>query len=127
MRTKLWFTISASALSVAFTTMPVALAQVAAAPAIETVQMGGKYGEYPVAVVNIPVDDPKTKFVAAALFEPKGTGPFPAVIILSGCAGVGPDAGIVTARQRGLSAKGHCHSRGRLLHPTRHCRGVQRF
>ena len=52
-------------------------------------------GEYPVAVVNIPVDDPKTQFVAAALFEPTGAGPFPAVIILSGCAGVGPDAGIV--------------------------------
>jgi len=48
-----------------------------------------------VAVVNIPVDDPKTKSVAAALFEPEGAGPFPAVIILSGCAGVGPDAGIV--------------------------------
>ncbi len=69
----------------------------AATPAVETVKMvGDKFaGEYPVAVVNIPVDDPKTKFVAAALFEPQGAGPFPAVIILSGCAGVGPDAGIV--------------------------------
>jgi dienelactone hydrolase len=57
--------------------------------------MGGKHGEYPVAVVNIPVDDPKTRFVPAALFEPEGAGPFPVVIILSGCAGVGPDAGIV--------------------------------
>ena len=70
-------------------------AKAAAVPAIETVKMGAKYGEYPVAVVNIPVDDAKTKFVAAALFEPEGTGPFPAVIILSGCAGVGRDAGIV--------------------------------
>jgi len=66
-----------------------------AAHAIETVRMGAKHGEYPVAVVNIPVDDPKTKFVPAALFEPDGPGPFPVVIILSGCAGVGPDAGIV--------------------------------
>jgi dienelactone hydrolase len=57
--------------------------------------MAGKHGEYPVAVVNIPVDDAKTKSVSAALFEPEGTGPFPAVIILSGCSGVGPDAGIV--------------------------------
>jgi len=58
----------------------------------DTVKMGSAY---PVAVVNIPVDDAKTKFVAAALFEPNGTGPFPAVIILSGCAGVTRDAGIV--------------------------------
>jgi hypothetical protein len=42
--------------------------------------MGGKHGEYPVAVVNIPVDDPKTRFVPAALFEPEGAGPFPVVI-----------------------------------------------
>jgi dienelactone hydrolase/ketosteroid isomerase-like protein len=72
-------------------------AKAAAVAAIETVKMaGGPFaGEYPVAVVKIPVDDAKTKFVAAALFEPEGTGPFPAVIILSGCAGVGPDAGIV--------------------------------
>jgi uncharacterized protein (TIGR02246 family) len=67
----------------------------AAAPTIDTVKMGGKHVEYPVAVANIPVDDARTKSVSAALFEPEGPGPFPAVIILSGCAGVGPDAGIV--------------------------------
>jgi dienelactone hydrolase len=92
MRTNLWFTIVAGALFVAVATVLVACAPPAPAPAIETVKMGG---EYPVAVVNIPVDDPKTKFVAAALFEPEGAGPFPAVIILSGCTGVGPDARIV--------------------------------
>jgi len=72
-------------------------AKAPATAAVETVKMAGdKFaGEYPVAVVKIPVDDAKTKFVAAALFEPDGAGPFPAVIILSGCAGVGPDAGIV--------------------------------
>jgi len=92
MRTNLWFTIVAGALFVAVAKVLVACASAAAAPAIETVKMGGKY---PVAVVNIPVADPKTKFVAAALFEPEGAGPFPVVIILSGCTGVGPDAGIV--------------------------------
>jgi dienelactone hydrolase len=64
----------------------------ATAQATEAVKIASAY---PVAVVNIPVDDAKTKFVAGALFEPKGAGPFPAVIILSGCAGVGPDAGVV--------------------------------
>jgi hypothetical protein len=95
MRMNLWFTIVASTLLVAVATVPVVWAPAAAAQAIETVKMGAKYGEYPVAVVKIPVDDGKTKFVAAALFEPEGAGPFPAVIILSGCAGVGPDAVIV--------------------------------
>lgn len=92
MRTKLRFAIPAGALFVAAATVPVAWGPAAAAPAVETVKMGGGY---PVAVANIPVDDAKTKFIAAALFEPEGAGPFPAVIILNGCAGVGADAGIV--------------------------------
>lgn len=93
MRTNPWFTIVGGALFVAVAT--VAWAPAAAAPVTETVRMAGKHGEYPVAVVNIPVHDAKTKSVSAALFEPEGAGPFPAVIILSGCSGVGPDAGIV--------------------------------
>lgn len=93
MKTNLWFKIVAEALFVAISTGPAVWAPAAAAPATETVKMGGGY---PVAVVNIPVDDAKTKSVAAALFEPEGAGPFPVVIILSGCAGVGPDAGIVS-------------------------------
>lgn len=64
----------------------------ATAQATEAVKIASAY---PVAVANIPIDDAKTRFVAGALFEPQGAGPFPAVIILSGCAGVGPDAGIV--------------------------------
>jgi dienelactone hydrolase len=59
-----------------------------AAPPADVVRIGGGY---PVAVVKIPVEDPATKHVPAALFEPEGAGPFPAVILLSGCSGVGPD------------------------------------
>ena len=49
---------------------------------------------YPVGVVGIPVEDASTKAVAAALFLPSGPGPHPAVIILSGCAGVDVDASV---------------------------------
>ena len=62
--------------------------------AAEAVKVG-RGSNYPVAVVNIPVQDAKTKSVSAALFEPTGAGPFPAVVILNGCAGVDTDAGIV--------------------------------
>ncbi len=48
-------------------------------------------GGYPVSIAKIPVKDPMTKYVAGALFEPEGSGPFPAVVLLSGCTGVGPD------------------------------------
>jgi dienelactone hydrolase len=48
----------------------------------------------PVAV-NIPIDDPNTKTLAARLYPPAGKGPFAAVVILSGCVGVRFDAGIV--------------------------------
>jgi len=64
------------------------------AAAAETVKIGTG-SNYPVAVVNIPVEDAKTGYVSAALFEPTGAGPFPAVVILSGCAGVDIDAGVV--------------------------------
>lgn len=62
-----------------------------AAVAAETVKMGGGYSH----AVKIPVDAANTEFIAAAMFKPEGAGPFPAVIILSGCYGVGPDVGIV--------------------------------
>lgn len=65
--------------------------EAAPVPVVQTVSTAGPRA---VAVANIPVDDPKTKSVSAALFEPQGAGPFPAVVILSGCGGVGPDAGI---------------------------------
>lgn len=61
------------------------------APAGETVKMGGGYSP----VVSIPVDDARTKSIAAALFEPEGAGPFPAVIILGGCQGVSKDVDVV--------------------------------
>ncbi len=51
----------------------------------ERLEMRGGYSP----VVRIPVDDPHTKFVTGAYFKPEGNGPFPAVIILGGCRGVG--------------------------------------
>jgi len=48
--------------------------------------MGGGYTD----VISIPVDDPTTKAIAGALFKPTGTGPFPAVVYMSGCNGVTP-------------------------------------
>lgn len=61
---------------------------------------------YPVALVNIPVEDPKARSVPAALFKPAGTGPFPAVVILSGCGGVNVDVSIVGRVNRDYMAKG---------------------
>jgi dienelactone hydrolase len=61
---------------------------------------------YPVALVNIAVEDPKAKSIPAALFQPAGTGPFPAVVILSGCAGVNADVSIVGRANRDYMSKG---------------------
>ena len=47
--------------------------------------MGGGYKD----VVPIPVDDPTTKAIAGALFKPAGKGPFPVVVYMSGCYGLG--------------------------------------
>jgi len=71
--------------------VPVILAACVSAPPPPPAKIAGGYSP----VVEIPVDDPNTKFVTAALFEPQGAGPFQAVIILSGCAGLGADVGIV--------------------------------
>ena len=47
--------------------------------------MGGGYKD----VIPIPVDDPTTKAIAGALFKPAGPGPFPVVVYMSGCYGLG--------------------------------------
>jgi dienelactone hydrolase len=47
--------------------------------------MGGGYTN----VIPIPVDDPTTKAIAGALFKPAGKGPFPVVVYMSGCYGLG--------------------------------------
>jgi dienelactone hydrolase len=41
-------------------------------------------------VIPIPVEDPKIKAIAGALFKPTGTGPFPGVVLMTGCAGLNP-------------------------------------
>src|ERR1019366_765467 len=43
--------------------------------------IGGDYGGG-ANVVAIPVDDPATKAIAGALFEPAGSGPFPVVVYM---------------------------------------------
>ncbi len=48
--------------------------------------MGGGYTN----VIPIPVSDPSVKAIAGALFKPAGVGPFPAVVYMSGCAGLSP-------------------------------------
>jgi dienelactone hydrolase len=54
------------------------------AAAQDTPPMGGGYTN----AIPIPVDDPTTKNIAGALFKPAGVGPFPAVVYMSGCAGL---------------------------------------
>src|SRR3984957_1531025 len=46
--------------------------------------MGGGYTE----VVPLPVDDPTPKSIAGALLKPAGSGPFPGVVFMTGCAGL---------------------------------------
>ncbi len=60
-----------------------------ALPSVSVAQappMGGGYTN----VIPIPVNDSSVKAIAGALFKPAGAGPFPAVVYLSGCAGLGP-------------------------------------
>jgi dienelactone hydrolase len=65
-----------------------ALAAVVVAPSLADSQttppMAGGYKD----VIPIPVDDPTVKAIAGALFKPAGPGPFPAVVYMSGCAGL---------------------------------------
>jgi dienelactone hydrolase len=46
--------------------------------------MGGGYTD----VISIPVNDPAIKAISGALIKPVGAGPFPAVVYVSGCAGI---------------------------------------
>jgi len=46
--------------------------------------IGGGYTD----VTAIPVNDPAIKAIGGALFKPAGAGPFPAVVFMSGCAGI---------------------------------------
>jgi dienelactone hydrolase len=62
--------------------------------------MGGGYTN----VIPIPVEDPTTKSIAGAFFKPSGAGPFPAVILTSGCNGVFPMA-LTKATVDGLLSK----------------------
>ena len=66
----------------------IAVGAMIALPSVSAAQapaMGGGYSN----VIPIPVDDPSVKAIAGALFKPAGAGPFPAVVYLSGCAGLG--------------------------------------
>jgi dienelactone hydrolase len=91
---------SAKALAIAAAaTMALPLQSVAQTP-----KMGGGYKD----VITIPVDDPKTKAIAGALFKPAGAGPFPAVIYMSTCAGVdsGEERFVQTTVRDRLLSKG---------------------
>jgi dienelactone hydrolase len=59
-------------------------------------------------VIEIPVDDPKTKAIAGALFKPAGAGPFPAVIYMGTCAGPssGEERFVQTALRDRLLSRG---------------------
>ncbi len=49
--------------------------------------MGGGYTN--VIAIPVPENDPQVKAIAGAHFTPEGAGPFPTVIYMSGCAGLG--------------------------------------
>jgi dienelactone hydrolase len=57
-------------------------------PAIGAAQTAPPIGGGYTNAIPIPVDDPTTKNIAGALFKPAGAGPFPAVVYMSGCAGL---------------------------------------
>src|SRR5271166_6319835 len=79
MKRNLFITVAAAAVAAG---ARVALPSVSAAQAPP---MGGGYTN----VIPIPVNDPSVKAIAGALFKPAGAGPFPAVVYMSGCAGLG--------------------------------------
>jgi len=64
-------------------------------PTVETAKMSGGFSP----VAQIPVNDSETKYVLGALYEPEGAGPFPAVILLSGCANWDPPWEAAIARR----------------------------
>jgi dienelactone hydrolase len=56
--------------------------------------IGGGYTN----VIAIPVNDPATKAIGGALFKPAGSGPFPAIVYMSGCGGI--DGPLLRATQK---------------------------
>ena len=66
--------------------------------------MGGGYTN----VIPIPVNDATTRNIAGAFFKPSGSGPFPGVVFMTGCAGLNsPEAiGMQKAVIDHLLAKG---------------------
>ena len=83
-----WRLLSAAALFVALALF--AEPAFARKPIDETIKLGGGF---PVVNATIPVDDHRTKSIPGALYEPKGSGPFPAVILAHGCNGLAFNAG----------------------------------
>jgi dienelactone hydrolase len=75
-----------------------------AVSAAQTPKMGGGYKD----VIAIPVDGPNVKAIAGALFKPEGVGPFPAVVYMTGCAGLdsGPDRALQKSVVEHLRSKG---------------------
>ncbi len=85
----------------------VAAGAMVAFPSISATQappMGGGYTN----VIPIPVEDAEVEAIAGALFKPTGAGPFPAVIYLPGCDGIGTELGSPLER----SLLSHLPSRG---------------
>ena len=81
---------SVTAIAISATLGGSTLADAQTAPPI-----GGGYTN----AIPIPVDDPTTKNISGALFKPDGAGPFPAVVYMSGCAGLNipPEASLERA------------------------------
>jgi dienelactone hydrolase len=91
--------------AVAVGTVAIAMVVLLSASVAETPKMGGGYKD----VIAIPVDDPKTKSIAGALFKPAGAGPFPAVIYMGTCASTnsaGEEHFMQTALRDRLLSKG---------------------
>ena len=94
------FLVSAAALGIAVAGSIAVAEADAQAP-----KMAGGYKN----AIDIPVDDPATKAIAGALFEPAGRGPFPAVIYMGTCAEIdsGEESFMHTAVRDHLLAKGY--------------------
>jgi dienelactone hydrolase len=68
--------------------MALTLGAIVFLPAIGASQTPPPIGGGYTNVIPIPVDDPAIKAIAGALFKPAGSGPFPAVVYMSGCYGL---------------------------------------
>ncbi len=67
--------------------LAVAVVVLPSVSAAQTPPMGGGYAN--VIPIPVPDNDPQVKAIAGALFKPEGKGPFPVIIYMSGCAGLG--------------------------------------